>query len=131
MSHVCSQGACAEAPFKSPEKEVYGGRGKRKEETVEYEEKQQASRRGEQEGNDEREDEEEEERRLVQEIYIFFTSAHLVSYPEHEPSSSCSKHSCPFQAPRQPSPPQHVQVHIKILSTQLADSHRCLKGQCP
>lgn len=83
MSHVCSQGACAEAPFKSPEKEVYGGRGKRKEETVEHEEKQQASRRGEQEGNDEREDEEEEEKRLVQEIYIFFTSAHLVSYPEH------------------------------------------------
>lgn len=39
--------------------------------------------RGKQEGNDEREDEEEVEKRLVKEIYIFFTSAHLVSYPEH------------------------------------------------
>lgn len=64
MSHVCSQGVCAEAPFKSPEREVYEGRGKRKGETIEHEEKQQVSRRGEQEGNDEREDDEEVEKRL-------------------------------------------------------------------
>lgn len=56
MSHVCSQGA--------PEREVYGGRGKRKGETMEHEEKQQVRRRGEQEGNDEREDDEEVEKRL-------------------------------------------------------------------
>ena len=60
----CSQGVCAEAPFKSPEREVYEGRGKRKGETIEHEEKQQVSRRGEQEGNDEREDDEEVEKRL-------------------------------------------------------------------
>lgn len=46
MSHVCSQGACAEAPFKSPEREVYGGRGERKRKTIEHGEKQQASREG-------------------------------------------------------------------------------------
>lgn len=47
MSNVCSQGGCGEVPFKSAEREVYGGRGKREGETMEHEKKQQASRRGE------------------------------------------------------------------------------------
>lgn len=54
MSDVCSQGRCGKLLFKPAEREVRGGRG-RKRETVDHEKSGEVGE-GKKEGNDEKED---------------------------------------------------------------------------